>query len=238
RGPPVVFPRVVPHWTERRGDLTEEQIDVLQREFMRHRAELQQDHEVADAQVLARLLELIAHRGWTATDDKLVIGKIFKASLPEAEELPRNSRITQRIAQTTVILVARWAEPLGRDVQELMVEVFNVSGIVRFGAGIGLRYGRQLQEGETVRSQAAALLLDHSPIAVAHGAQGGFVPEVAQEAVAVVVLGRKVVGTGAARAGDPDGRMGLLDRPWPQVHHGQLEVLTIPGKDLPRRPGF
>src|SRR5262249_32589461 len=222
----------VPHRTECRGDLTEEQIDVLQREFMRHRAELQQDHEVADAQVLARLLELIAHRGWTATDDKLVIGKIFKASLLETEDLPRNSRIAQRIAQAPVILVARRAEPLGWDVQELMVEVFNVSGIVCFGASIGLRDRHQLQEAQTVRGQVAALLLNYPPIAVANGAQGGFVPEVAQEAVAVVVLDREVVSTGTARAGDPDGRMGLLDWPWPQVHHGQLEVLTIPGEDL------
>ena len=39
-----------------------------------------------------------------------------------------------------------------------------------------------------------------------------------------------------ARAGNPDRRMRLLDRPRPQVHHAELIVPAVPGEDLFRRP--
>ena len=77
----MVFPGIVPHRAECWGDLSEEEVRVLQGKFMGHRADLEEHHEVADTQPLTGFLELIAHRRWTAADDELVIRKILETLL-------------------------------------------------------------------------------------------------------------------------------------------------------------
>src|SRR5206468_5177982 len=62
--------------------------------------------------------------------------------------------------------------------------------------------------------------------------------EVAEKAVAVVVLDSEVPGAKAPAAGHPDRRMRLLHGPRPEVDHGQLSVLAVPGEDLAGLPGF
>ena len=60
---------------------------------MGHGADLEEHHEVADAQPLTGLLELIAHRRWTAADDELVIRKILETLLLKRHELLQDGRI-------------------------------------------------------------------------------------------------------------------------------------------------
>src|SRR5580698_2346009 len=44
-GPPIVLPLAVPHAAEMRQHLAAEQIDILDRQLMRHRSDLQQHHQ-------------------------------------------------------------------------------------------------------------------------------------------------------------------------------------------------
>src|SRR5262249_56023903 len=43
-------------------------------------------------------------------------------------------------------------------------------------------------------------------------------------------------GRGNAGPRDPDRRMRLLDRARPEIHHAELIMLAVPGKDFLRRP--
>ena len=124
----MVFPLVVPQGAERWGDLTEEEVGVFQRQLMGHRADLEQHHEVAYTQCLAGLLELIAYCCRAATNDELIIDKIFEPSLLQRQVLLRNDRIAQRIPETSIVLVARGTKPLKRNVQQLVVEVLDMLG--------------------------------------------------------------------------------------------------------------
>src|SRR4029077_14692007 len=61
---------------------------------------------------------------------------------------------------------------------------------------------------------------------------------ITQVTKAVVAVDDEIDRGCAAGTGNPDRRMRLLDRPRPQVHHRQLVVLAVPGKDLLGAPGF
>src|SRR5208282_2526532 len=50
--PPAVFPLIVPQITEVRLHLTGEEIDILERQLVRHRSDMQQHHQVTDAETL------------------------------------------------------------------------------------------------------------------------------------------------------------------------------------------
>src|SRR5581483_6396107 len=54
----------------------------------------------------------------------------------------------------------------------------------------------------------------------------------------MVVRCRVIEGAGAAGTRNPDGRMRLLDRPGPDVHHRQLKIFSIPREDFLRRPSL
>src|SRR5262249_56611276 len=55
---------------------------------------------------------------------------------------------------------------------------------------------------------------------------------------AMVLANHILRGRGDARAGNPDRRMRLLDRPRPKVHHAELIVPAVPGENVPRGPGL
>src|SRR3984893_16660570 len=60
-GPPAVLPLVVPQILQIGEHFAAEQVDVLEAQFVRHRAEMQKRKEMADAQPLHPFEELIAH---------------------------------------------------------------------------------------------------------------------------------------------------------------------------------
>src|SRR2546426_12810097 len=66
--PPVVDPAlVVPDATQMGQDFTGEAVAVLEGQFVRHRADLQEHHEVTHAEAVDHLLlQPISHSGWTA----------------------------------------------------------------------------------------------------------------------------------------------------------------------------
>ena len=122
-----------------------------------------------------------------------------------------------------------------RRVQQLVKEVLGVLGVEVFGLGVGLGDADQLQKTQAIRIVVAAFAHRHLPIAVGHrfGVLGA---EIAQVAEAIIVVDDIFCSGGEPGAGNPDRRMRLLDRPRPEIHHPELIVLAVPGKDLPRRP--
>ena len=60
--PPLVLPFVVPYVFHRRQDLLGKELRVLHRQLFRHVAELQQGHQVADAQAVRELADLLGTR--------------------------------------------------------------------------------------------------------------------------------------------------------------------------------
>ena len=54
----------------------------------------------------------------------------------------------------------------------------------------------------------------------------------------MALAGHPLPGLDAATAGDPDGRMRLLDRAWPDIDVAQLRIFAIEGKWLGSRPGL
>src|SRR5215468_10304797 len=103
---------------------------------MGHRAD-QQHHEIAYTQLLAGFLELIAYRCRAPTNDELIIDKIFEPPLLQRQVLLRNDRIAQRIPEAPIVLIAWKTKPLDRDMQQLMVEVLDMLGVLRFSPRVG-----------------------------------------------------------------------------------------------------
>ncbi len=54
----------------------------------------------------------------------------------------------------------------------------------------------------------------------------------------MIVPGGEVPGAAAARSRHPNRRVGLLDGTRPEIDHGKLEVLAVPGENLPGLPGL
>ena len=77
--------------------------------------------------------------------------------------------------------------------RHFVVEVLDVLGVLLLGLRVGLPDGDQLEEPGPVGIRVEASLVDELPEAV-HHPLAELVPEVAQEAVAVVVLGGEVPG--------------------------------------------
>jgi hypothetical protein len=63
---------------ESRQHVPREQLDVLQRQLVAHRPDVQEHHQVSDAQLPDRLLELLAHGGRAPGDDQPVVDKILE----------------------------------------------------------------------------------------------------------------------------------------------------------------
>src|SRR5262249_58460793 len=95
----------------------------------------------------------------------------------------------------------------------------------------------QWRKAEPIRIGVAAALRHRLPeiITEAVGVLGAVVAEMAE---AVVAIDHEFHRGGAAGTGNPDRRMRLLDRPWPEGEHRQLIVPAVPGEDLLCLPGL
>ena len=133
--------------------------------------------------------------------------------------------------------MARREEVFGRDMQGLIVEVLDMLLVQGFGLGVGFSHGHELQKTGPIGVGFNAALADELPEPV-HHAFAGLGAVIAEKAVAMVMLRGKFPGAEATESRNPDGRMGLLDRPWPDVDLGQLIVFAVPGEDVIRGPGL
>ena len=211
-----------------------EEVDVLQSQFVRHRADLQEDHEVAHAQALDDLFpEPVANGGRAARDDVSLLHEV-----PIAQALGilgAAHRIGHGCDEASVVLVSRRGEPDSGYVETLVVEVLDVLCVLFLSARVRLGDGHQLQEPGAVRVRVSPLLGDDLPVSL-HHRSGRAGARVAEEAVADVVLDGEIEGADAPRARHPHGRMGLLDGARPQIHVGQLVVAAVPREDLAGLP--
>ncbi len=201
---------------------------------MGHRADVQEHHQVADPQVLDGPLELVAHGRRAAADHELVVDEVLERHLLEAGERLRGAGGGARpdaVLEAPEVLVPGRRQVGRRDVQALVVEVLDVLGVVLLGLRVGLAHRDELEEAGPVRVRVEAALVDELPEPV-HDLLAELAPEVAQVAVAVVVLGGEVPRREAAEPRHPHRRVGLLDRPGPEVHHAELLVLAVPGEHL------
>src|SRR5207253_613356 len=101
-----------------------------------------------------------------------------------------------------------------RGVKQLVEEVFAVRAIDALGLSVGVGDPDELQEAVPERIVVATLARASVPIAVAHLLRR-LQAVVAEMAKAMVVVDNIVGGPRNARAGNPNRRMWLLDRPRP-----------------------
>ena len=86
-----------------REHLTAEEVDILQAQLVRHRAEMQKCEQMPDAQPLDALDQLVAHGRSTAGDQKSAFDKVLVFELPQIEALTQ--RGLQGLHQARVVLV-------------------------------------------------------------------------------------------------------------------------------------
>src|SRR3984893_3560011 len=231
--PPAVLPLVIPEILEVRQHLAAEQIDVLEAQFVRHRAEVQERKQVTDAQALYSFNQLVAHGGGTPRDEKAALDEVLVLEPAQVEFLAQRRAHGARKAR--MVLIARDRLIILRGVEQLVEEIFHMRGIFLRGR-VGLGYADQLQETQPVGIGIAAALRDRFPEIIAEAVRVlGAV--VAQMTEAVVPVDHELDRGRAARARDPDRGVRLLDRPWPEIDHGQLIMPAVPGENflgLPR----
>src|SRR5207253_6007556 len=102
--PPAVLVVVLPERREMRQHLLREQADIGLGHFGRHRAEVQQRQQVADAQPLYAIEDALAHGFWTADDDEAAIEEIPRFQLAQVER--RADRAAQRPKHAFVLEAA------------------------------------------------------------------------------------------------------------------------------------
>ena len=116
--------------------------------------------------------------------------------------------------------------------QHLLVEVFDVLGVVFLGLFIGFRYTHKLEEAEPVGIVVNAPFGDSVPVPLDHLLRS-LVAEIAQVAVNVVPVQHPVPGFQAAAARDPDRGVGLLEGSGPDVHIAELGVFPVKREGFP-----
>src|SRR5260370_13831136 len=136
--PPVVLPAlVIPDLAQPGQHLAREEIDVLERQLVRHRADLHQHHQVADVETLDDLLDQTPLDGGRAARDHVaLLHEVLVA--PRLGIFGSAHRVAVGRQQAAVVLVARRREPLPRHVQALVVEVLDVLRVVVFRLRVGL----------------------------------------------------------------------------------------------------
>ena len=104
------------------------------------------------------------------------------------------------------------------------------------GRSVGVGHAHDLGEAGPVGVAVEACLNGELP-EPGHDPFADLAAEERQHAVAVVVLGGGAPSRGAAQAGDPDRRVGLLDRAGPEVHHRKAFAQAVKEERLGRLPG-
>ena len=116
---------------------------------------MQQREQVADAQPLDAVQELLAHGLRAADDDEAALVEILGLELAQVD---RGARIVaQRLHHAVVVEAARDRLIVGRRVEQLVEEILGVRGVELLGLGIGLADADELQEAVAVGIVVAAL---------------------------------------------------------------------------------
>src|SRR3984893_892352 len=233
-GPPAVLPLVVPQILQIGEHFAAEQVDVLETQVVRHGAEMQKRKEMADAQPLHPFEELIAHGLRASRDEKSALDEVLVPEVPHVEALPQ--RRLHGAQHAGIVLVSRDRLVVRRRIKELVEEILHMRRIL-LRLRVGLRYPNELQESEAIGVRIPPPLLDRFPEIVTK-AVGVLGAVVAQMTEAVVAVDHELHGRGTAGARDPDRRMRLLHRPRPEIDHGQLVMLAVPGEYLLGTPSL
>ena len=213
--PPTVLPFGIPDSFEGRKHVAAEQVDVLQAQLMGHRAEMQQCQQVADAQPLDALDQLVADGRRTPSSQKAALDEVLVFELPQVEALAQ--RRLEAPDQARMVLVTGYRLVILGGVEQLVKEIFDV-GRIFLGRCVRLGDPDQPQKSQSIGVGIAPVPSDGVPIVVAERF-GVFGAEVAQVTETVVAVDHELDGRGTARARDPDRRVRLLDRPRPKVDH-------------------
>ena len=168
---------------------------------------MQERQEMADAQPLDAVQELLAHGLGAAGDDEAALDEILVC---QRAQIDLTGRVLHRQRQRVVFETAGDRHVVRRRVQQVMEEILRVTRVF-LGLLVGLGHADELQEAQAVGIGVAALFRGQFPIAFDHGL-GVPGAEIAQVAEAMVVIDDVFRGRGDARAGNPDRRMRLLDR--------------------------
>src|SRR5262249_36210293 len=180
-GPPAILV-AGPHVADVRHDFRCEELGVLERQLLRHAADLEQHHQVADAQRPDALGELLAHGLGAAGDDVALV-----EVLPPVERLAHATGRRADLRPRTALhclhrsVAGRFREALP-DVQALLVEVVHVREVLALGLGVGLRHADELEEARAERIVIGADARARLPEAV-HGGLAALVAEVREIAV-------------------------------------------------------
>jgi hypothetical protein len=191
--------------------------------FVIDRAGLASREDDARAELLLVVFELLPHRLGAADDgvDALldVVPRIDLGEEILAVLHRRDRRLRRHVARRRQ----------GDVLQQVVLEVAEVrlELLARLLVGVG-----------DVDRHAPAHLLGGGGVAVPRAGVPKLIEDAAEHVdvevrdahVAEAHLGDEVDGLGAARAGDPDGRVRLLDRPGPGVDVAEEVVLAVPGE--------
>src|SRR5947208_13721077 len=121
RPPAVLVAR--PHVAHVRQDLTREQRGVVEGQILRHRADLEQHHQVADAEALDALGELLADRLGAPGDHVALVEILLPVErLADLLRLGADLRLGPRLERLHRA-VARGLREALPDIQALLVEV-------------------------------------------------------------------------------------------------------------------
>ena len=215
--------------------LAGEQLGVFAGQFRGHTADLEQYHQVADAEQFAGFGQLLAH-GFGAAADDMTLPDVVGPLVFGGGALGFLAHLgAQGFADGIQGAVAgRFGE--GRiDAQHLFVEVLDVLLVVFFGLLVGFGDADQLEEAQPVGVVVDAALGGAFPVALDDvvAAQVAVVGEVA---VHIVAVQHPVPGFQAAGTGDPHRRVGLLHGARPDADVAQLVVLAVENGGLALRP--
>ena len=94
RPPVILIALVIPDTANAGQDLFGEQPRVLGRQFRLHRLNLENHHQMADAEVLDRLGETISHRLGTAANDNALLFDLLPPGHVFPRDRPKWSRAT------------------------------------------------------------------------------------------------------------------------------------------------
>ena len=226
---------IAPQAAQVRHDVLGKALGVFACQFVAHVADLAQQHGIADAHVGERLAQSVAYGGGAAGHYVAVFNEVLPFQLlacrrGDTADLRGESRphgghgaIAWRVGET------------GVDVQAAVEEVIDVRCVQPLGFLIAVGHADDLRVTGAIGVVVLAEGRGPLPIAVHHLLRP-LVAVIAEVGVVVVVLQAEVPGFDAAAAGNPDGRVRLLQGPRPDVHVAQLGVLAVEAERFRARP--
>src|SRR2546430_15178672 len=142
RPPAVLVAR--PHVADVRHHLAREEVRVVEDEVFRHRADLEQHHQVADAERADALRELLADGGRAPRDDVALVEVLLPVErLADLLGLGADPRLCSRLERLYRAVARRLGEALP-DAQALLVKIMHVREVHSFRFCIGGRHRHEL----------------------------------------------------------------------------------------------